>query len=180
MNPTVLAALIQNRQRFLAFLAPRVGSTEIAEEVLQAAFLQGMESGNELRQEESAVAWFYRVLRNALIDRHRREVRTGRLQDALASEQALSMEDARALESTVCACVTSFISTLKEEYADVLQRVDLEGWSLANFAEEAGITPNNAKVRLHRARQALGRRLEQACGPSCCRQGCAECLCEPA
>jgi RNA polymerase sigma-70 factor, ECF subfamily len=83
-------------------------------------------------------------------------------------------------ERTVCACVAGLAGTLKPEYAQALRRVDLEGASLALLAEEAGITPNNAKVRLHRARQALARRLEQSCGTSCCRRGCVDCPGEPA
>lgn len=180
MSPDILEVLLHNRQRFLAFLVPRAGSTEAAEEILQAALLKGMERGSELRQEESAVAWFYRLLRNALIDRHRREEREGRALHHLAEESPLSTQDVEELERTVCACVLGLTTTLKPDYANVLRRVDLEGWSLTRFAEETGITHNNAKVRLHRARQALGRRLEQSCGPSCCRRGCADCPCEPA
>jgi RNA polymerase sigma-70 factor (ECF subfamily) len=180
MSPEVLEVLLQHRQRFLAFLVPRVGSVEGAEEVLQAALLKSMENGSALHQEESAVAWFYRLLRNALIDRHRHQERTERALHALAEESPLSTAEAQELEQTVCACVLGLATTLKADYADILRRVDLEGWSLARFAEGTGITPNNAKVRLHRARQALGRRLEQSCGPSCCRRGCADCACEPA
>lgn len=179
MNPEVLEVLLVHRQRFLAFLVPRVGSPEMAEEVLQAALLKGMESGGDLRREESAVAWFYRLLRNALIDRHRHEVREGRTLQHLAGESPLSTQDVEELERTVCACVSGLTRTLKPEYADILRRVDLEGWSLTRYATESGITHNNAKVRLHRARQALGRRLEQSCGPTCCRRGCADCPCEP-
>ncbi|NMO22440.1 RNA polymerase sigma factor [Pyxidicoccus fallax] len=179
MSPEVLETLIHNRQRFLAFLIPRVGGTEVAEEVLQAALLKGMESEGDLRHEERAVAWFYRLLRNALIDRHRREAREGSALSGLAKEVPLSTEDAEDLEQTVCACLTALTTTLKPEYESILRGVDLEGQSLADFAAAAGITPGNAKVRLHRARQALGRRLEQSCGPTCCREGCANCMCEP-
>ncbi|QDE91933.1 RNA polymerase subunit sigma-70 [Myxococcus xanthus] len=180
MSPEVLALLLQNRQRFLAFLTPHVGSLEAAEEVLQAALLKSVERGSTLREEERAVAWFYRLLRNALIDRYRHEQRQGRALRAFAEESPLSTEDAAELERTVCACVSTLTTTLKPEYSDALQRVDLDGQTLAEFAEAAGITHTNAKVRLHRARQALGRRLEQACGTTCCRKGCVDCPCEEA
>ncbi|MFP2923782.1 RNA polymerase sigma factor [Pyxidicoccus sp. 3LG] len=179
MSQEVLEALIHNRQRFLAFLIPRVGSTDAAEELLQAALLKGMENEGALRDEERAVAWFYRLLRNALIDRHRREAREGSALSGLANEVPLSTEDTKELEQTVCDCVTALTTTLKPEYESILRKVDLEGQPVSDFAAAAGITPGNAKVRLHRARQALGRRLEQSCGPTCCRQGCANCMCEP-
>ncbi len=179
MSPDVLEALIHHRQRFLAFLVPRVGSIEAAEEVLQAALLKGMEREGGLRHEERAVAWFYRLLRNALIDRHRRKAREERALSGLAEEAPLSSADAEELERTVCACVVALSDTLKPEYAEALRTVDLQGQNLDTFARAAGISHTNAKVRLHRARQALGRRLEQSCGPSCCRRGCVDCPCEP-
>ncbi|MFP2956494.1 RNA polymerase sigma factor [Myxococcus sp. 1LA] len=180
MSPETLTLLLQNRRRFLAFLTPRSGSAEGAEEVLQAALLTGFESGSPLRQEESAVPWFYRLLRNALIDRYRRQEREESALREWGSARVLSTEDATELERTVCACISTLTPTLKPEYAEALRRVDLEGQSLAALVKAAGITTTNAKVRLHRARQALGRRLIQSCGPSCCRRGCVDCPCEPA
>ena len=60
--------LVASHREFLAFLEPRLPSRALAEEILQSAFVRAMEKGGALRDEESAVAWFYRVLRNALID----------------------------------------------------------------------------------------------------------------
>lgn len=174
-----METLLQHRERFLAFLAPRAGSREAAEEVLQAALLQGLSSDSAVREEERAVAWFYRLLRNALVDRHRADLRAGRALERLAQEGALSATDARALEGAVCACVSALTATLPPEQGRVLRRVDMEEAGLAAYAEEAGVTYGAAKVRLHRARQALARRIEQACGPTCCRKGCADCPCEP-
>jgi RNA polymerase sigma-70 factor (ECF subfamily) len=178
MHPEVLRTLVEHHRQFLAFLVPRVGSEEAAEEVLQAAFVKGVEKGDGLREEESAVAWFYRLLRNALVDAHRRQLRERRLLEAQAAEPPSSTEDVEGLEQTVCSCVTELAGTLKPEYAAALRRVELEGASLSTFAQEAGITPGNAAVRLHRARQALGRRLIELCG-TCCTHGCVDCACTP-
>ncbi|MCP3059559.1 RNA polymerase sigma factor [Myxococcus sp. K38C18041901] len=178
LDAHVLETLVAQRRRFLAFLAPRVGSPEEAEEVLQLALVKGLEKGEALRDEENAVAWFYRLLRNVLVDRHRRAQRESQ---ALALEEAeapRSTEDTAALESSVCACVAGLADTLKPEYAQAILRVDLEGTPVAAFAGEEGLTANNAAVRLHRARQALGRRLIELCG-TCCTHGCVDCVCEP-
>jgi RNA polymerase sigma-70 factor (ECF subfamily) len=79
-----------------------------------------------------------------------------------------------------CACITALVNTLKPEYGTVLRRVDLDGLSVRGFAEEAGITPGNAGVRLHRAREALRRQLARSCG-TCLTHGCLDCRCgEPA
>jgi RNA polymerase sigma-70 factor (ECF subfamily) len=80
------------------------------------------------------------------------------------------------LEAVVCACVMDLVHTLKPEYATAVRRVDLDGMSVRGYAEESGITPGNAGVRLHRAREALRRQLARVCG-TCVAHGCLDCQC---
>ena len=172
-----LQTLIANKQRLLAFLQNRVGSAELAAELLQEAFVKGVEKGHTLRADESALAWCYRLLRNAVIDRHRR---TSVERDALArlAQELAALPDADPdLEREVCACMGELVVTLKPEYADILRRVDLGETRVDRVAAELGITANNATVRLHRARQALRQRLEQMCGV-CAAHGCLDCTCK--
>src|SRR5215218_9916253 len=69
---TLIGTLLANHRRFLDFLAARVGSREDAEEILHDAFVRGLQKAGEIRDDESAVAWFYRLLRNAVTDHYRR------------------------------------------------------------------------------------------------------------
>ena len=62
------------------------------------------------------------------------------------------------------------------EYAEALHGVEVDGLSLKDFAAAAGITPNNAAVRVHRAREALRRRLVATCA-TCAARGCVDCTC---
>jgi hypothetical protein len=55
--------------------------------------------------------------------------------------------------------------------------VDLHEGKLKDLAQQSGITAENAAVRVHRARAALRRRIEQACG-TCSVHGCLDCSCE--
>jgi RNA polymerase sigma factor (sigma-70 family) len=169
-SPAVLLTLVANRARFLAFLERRVGGRADAEEILQEAFSRGVARGGALRAEESAVAWFYRTLRNAIVDR-RGLAAFGAEADARADAAA----DTELVE-TICACVASLIDTLKPEYAVALRRVELGGQSVSAFARDAGITPGNAGVRMFRARQALRRRVEESCN-ACPEHGCWQCEC---
>lgn len=177
LTPDKVQTLVANHQRFLAFLRPRVGSDEVAEEILQAAFVKGIEKSETIRDGESAVAWFYRLLRNAVIDHYRRSdaERRGHARYADENREAVAELEV-AIEGAVCACVGDLIPTLKAEYAEILRRVDLEGRSVVETAAALGVTPNNAAVRLHRAREALRKRLEQSCG-TCTEHGCLECTC---
>ena len=165
MAAGALATLVDNRARFLAFLERRVGSRDVAEEILQQAYVRGMDRGGGLRDGESATAWFYRLLRNVLADHWRRgdaERRALANMTNMAHDPAAGAGD-DALLDAICGCVTGLVGTLKPDLADIVQRVDLDGVALRAYAADAHITANNAAVRLHRARQALGRQLQRTC-----------------
>jgi len=158
-----LAVLVENRARFLAFLERRVGARDAAEEILQQAYLRGISRGGGLRAGESAVAWFYRLLRNALADHRRRCDAERRALAAYADESATDAGGDGGLLEAVCGCVTGLVATLQPELADVIRGVDLGGMPLRAYASRAGISANNAAVRLHRARRALGRQIRRTC-----------------
>jgi RNA polymerase sigma factor (sigma-70 family) len=178
ITPDVAQVLVDNHRRFLAFLERRVPSREIAEDILQDAFVRGISKAPPIDDTESIVAWFYRVLRNAIVDHYRR---AGAEQRAYAqvlaeSEDSVTPTDSELFE-TVCACVRDLVGTLKPEYAGAIRRVDLEGASVKSFAAEQGITANNAAVRLHRAHQALRKQVTESCG-TCAEHGCYRCECQ--
>ena len=170
-----LEILLVNHRRFLAFLESRVGSKAVAEEILQSAFVKAVEREAELEQ-ETVVAWFYRILRNALIDHYRRQDAEKRALEKHAYEVPAEEYDAPELERTICECFKELLPTLKPEYSEVLKEVDLGSSSVSEAAKALGITPNNAAVRLHRARMALKSRLEQTCR-TCAAHGCYDCTC---
>lgn len=166
--------LLERRAEFVAFVARRVRDDVLAEDVVQAAYSRALEHAGELRDERSRVAWFYRSLRNAIIDAARRRAVQARALEELASE---CDERAETFEATgVCGCVLRVAEALKPEYAEVLLRVDVEGDAVKEFAQAHGLTAGNAGVRLFRAREALRRGLLKACGP-CARNGCSDCTC---
>jgi len=174
LTSEVVGRLVSNHRQFLSFLEARVASRAVAEDILQAAFVRAVERGGSLREAESAVAWFYRLLRNALVDHHRRKAGEAR---ALEKERRQAEEGFEPeLRDAICACVGGLLPTLKPEYAEIIRRVDLQEAPLAAVAADLAITSSNAAVRLHRARRALGRRLERSCG-TCAAHGCLDCTC---
>lgn len=175
LAPEHAATLVANHRRFLAFLERRLGDRALAEDVLQQAFVRGLERGGALRQEESAVAWFFRMLRNAVADHHRRRALSTRsLEDLDPGHEpaAPGPETVREL----CACIDDLARTLKPEYAAALRRIEVEGATLADFAVEHGISAGNAAVRVHRARAALRERVQATCR-TCAEHGCLDCSC---
>ena len=169
-----LAQLLSQRAKFLRFLAARVGEPA-AEDILQSAYIRAVEKRYQILSSESVVAWFYRLLRNAITDHYRRDAARYRAHEQFVSEAPISYE--HELEANVCQCVGDVMQSLKDDYRVALERVDLAGDSIADFAISQGTTPNNASVRLHRARKAAAKKLTQVCG-ACAEHKCLDCTCK--
>ena len=167
----IVETLVANHRAFLAFVQKRVGNTALAEEIVQDAFVRSLDKLDTVR--DTAVGWFYRVLRNAIIDHHRRTAAAQRRDEAYARETDEHDEE---LHRVVCKCVAQLADTLKPEYAAALKRVEVDGLSVKDYGDEAGISSNNAGVRVFRAREALRKQVARACG-TCATHGCLDCTC---
>jgi len=155
LTAAAIERLVNNHREFLGFLQRRVGNLAEAEDILQAAFVRGVERADSLRDGESVVAWFYRSLRNAVVDHHRRRGAAGRAMDGFARELDGTVEPPVDVIEVVCSCVRNLSDTLKPEYANALRRIEVDGLSVAEYAAEIGVEANNAAVRVYRAREAL-------------------------
>lgn len=177
-NPAV-TNLIAQRSQFLRFVERRVSSRETAEDILQAAYMRAVEQSASIRDEGSAAAWFYRILRNAVIDHYRHRSVEDRALALWANDLATSTNPDAQTQAIVCGCIEKVLPTLKPAYSVILREVELSGASLESFAKSAGITAANAAVRVHRARQALKKQLMLVCG-CCTSHGCLNCTCQTA
>ncbi|MFB3819566.1 MAG: sigma-70 family RNA polymerase sigma factor [Candidatus Methylomirabilales bacterium] len=167
----------EHHQAFLRFLRRRVGSEQIAEDILQDAYVKGLAKAGCLRDDEKVVAWFYRLLRNALVDHYRRAAAESRALEQAAAEPALQPEALdRELDRAVCECVGQVVKTLRPQYEQILTQVELEGKRLKDLGERGAASPATLAVRLHRARQSLKKRLLETCG-TCAEHACVNCSC---
>jgi RNA polymerase sigma-70 factor (ECF subfamily) len=172
-----ISRLLESRSKFLSFLRKRISSAEVAEDILQNAFVKSIQKGGEIRDAESIIPWFYRVLRNSVVDHYRQ---TGRNQQELSGILADLEAYASAApdpQNEVCQCVNPLLENLKPEYREALTTIDLGDGSLADLASHAGITEGNAAVRVHRARQAMLKQVQLTCG-ACAEHHCVDCHCK--
>src|SRR5918993_2057545 len=172
-----LAILLENHRAFLKYLERRVGDRELAEDILQDAFAKVMDRPDQAPADEGVVPWFYRTLRNAAIDQFRRRGTASRAIEAFARELDARTAPPSDMEAEICACVSRLAGTLKPEYADALQAIDVEGTAVKAFAEQRGLSASNAGVRVFRAREALKKRVTESCG-TCAEHGCLNCTCQ--
>lgn len=169
------AHLAEMHNKFLHFLRGRISDPAAAEDILQAAYVKAMQHESELRQEESSVAWFYRILRNAITDHYRQSATQSRAIDQFTAEwnEGYELE----LKDQACTCIREVLSDLKPDYRSAIEQVDLGEESVESFAAAQQTTPNNAYVRLHRARKAVAKKLTEVCG-TCATHHCVDCTCK--
>ena len=106
-----------------------------------------------VENDESVVAWFYRVLRNAVTDHYRRKGSAQRTLEAFATELETVAGSEPEMKAAVCKCVSRLSATLKPEYADALRRVEVDGVAVKDYASETGILERQrGGARVPRAR----------------------------
>ena len=176
----VVPQLAAARDAFLTYLRRRLDDPELAEDLLQDSLLRAVRAAPELRDERRLLPWFYRVLHNAAVDAYRRRGLQAERIPALSLDEAGQVAaPAAEVDPVACACFRALLPSLKPEYTDLIEHLDLGSETPDQAAARLGITSNNLKVRHHRARQALRQRLEQTCR-TCAEHHCLDCTCQTA
>jgi len=178
-HPGPVATLLETHRAFLQYLERRVGDRALAEDILQDAFAKVVARPEQAPTDESVVPWFYRTLRNAAIDQFRRRGAADRAYEAFARELETHKAPSADMEAEICACVSRLAATLKPEYAEALEAIEVAGTPVKTFAEQKGLSSGNAGVRVFRAREALKKRVTESCG-TCAEHGCLDCTCKRA
>ena len=179
--PDILSQLLERESTFRDFIRRRVGEDMLADDLLQQSLMRAVEQQHSVQNSASVVAWFYRILRNAVIDYYRTQATETKKVDGFMQELITAGEDKTPaldeLRPAICGCLQRLLPNLRPGYAELIRRIDLEGESSVAVAEDLKVTANNLTVRLHRVRQALRAALEGACGV-CTKHGCLNCTCE--
>jgi RNA polymerase sigma-70 factor (ECF subfamily) len=128
-----LQPLLDAREEFLAFVRGRINDPDLAEDILQTSLLKAVRNAPTLENEERLVPWFYRILRNAIID-HYRSRASGFPEEPLAPELADEIEVESEAFQDACRCFIALIPDLKPEYRHLIRALDLEGQSTNDVA----------------------------------------------
>ncbi len=175
LNEDLVRLLVENHRKFQKYLKKHINDDAVVEDLLQTSIRKAIESKSSL-EKESLVPILYKILKNTIIDHYRsRAAEEKKYQEFAASVESQSDE----LEAVICQCLKELLPTLRQEYADVIDSIDLSQKSIKETAKKLKVSENNLSVRLHRARAALKKSLERACG-SCTKHGCLDCSCQKA
>ncbi|MGE4095193.1 MAG: RNA polymerase sigma factor [Candidatus Binatia bacterium] len=175
VDAAVRRALSEGHSALLQSLIRRLGRRDVAEEVLSAFYVRVLSRARDVRQPAALRGWLRQVLATTIADHYRQRAATSKIEtDWAVLTMTSAMEET---ERILCTCFYKLLPTLRPDYAEVIQRVDLEGEPRKNVATDLGTTVNTLGVRLHRGRAALKRRLEQTC-LTCPVHGFFDCHCE--
>ena len=153
------------------------GQREDAEDVAQETLLKVFESFDQLREPERIRPWVFRIARNACLMKRRKsvfapahELSLDEFLPAMNHENGhpklqiadwSRLPDHQLIRSELRHLLDQAISELPENYKSVLLMRDVEELSTLETAEVLDLTEDVVKTRLHRARLAVRRKLDE-------------------
>lgn len=162
--------LSEHGPRLVGFATRMLGDPGRAEDVVQNALLGVMQSIDRFQGRSSIKSWLFRAVHNRAIDELRRGSHYVELppEDSGDSGAPAFGADGRWLEPVAAwrldqrvdahrmlAIVRQEIDALPHPHREILLLKETHQLDTAELAQALDITPGNARVRLHRARQAL-------------------------
>ena len=155
----ILQALEREQQRLRQFIRRRVPDPGDAEDILQEVFFEFVAAYRLMKPIEQAGAWLFRVARNRIIDRFRKQQPEPlELEDLLPSPAA--GPDAEYARSVLEKALEDALDELPADQRAVFLAHEFEGRSFRELSEETGVSVNTLLSRKHYAVLHLRKRLQ--------------------
>jgi len=170
----VAEQMVRDNIGWMLALAQRIlGDRALAEDAVQDAFQNAFRALDGFQERSSLKTWLHRITVNASLGilRRRKRLAEESIDDYLpefdqngcrveAAWPHLAGVDEIMNSDRLRSLVNSGIDCLPDTYRIVLQLRDIEEYDTREVASMLGISESNVKVRLHRARSTLKKRLE--------------------
>lgn len=169
-----LTTLANERESFVRFARKRLPNEVDAEDVVQQALTRATAKIESLTEPERLFGWFYVILRHAVSDALRQRTRHDEGLDRYCN-MTVAPEPIEPVQN-LCACGDEIMASLPETWQDVLRMVDVEDQSVEVVARKLKTSPNNVRVKVHRARARMRDSIESHCGISSF-EACWSCEC---
>lgn len=149
----------------LQFVVRRVADPYLAADLTADVFLAAIEAAHTYSPDRaSPAAWLYGVAQNLVAAEYRRSARERRANARIEGRRLLDENDVERLQERIDAAgrareLFDALARLPQGERAVLELVALDELSVTEAASALGLRPVTARVRLHRARTALRRQL---------------------
>ncbi len=155
-DPASHAALLRALVPLLrAFYRRRLGEGGELEDLVQETLIAVHTRRASYDRDRPFTAWLFSIARYKMIDHHRRTRRHSSVEDLADTLSVESFEAA----SNARMDVEQLLDGLPPKQAGAIRRTRLDGLSIAEAAEVAGIGESDVKVSVHRGLKALGARI---------------------
>ena len=163
LRPRFEAVILPHLDRLLAFAVRRCDSVADAEDAVQEACMRAWVGFADLRDDSSARAWVYRILRTVLSDAREK---TGRRQQLVYITRLEDVHDELiggehdAVFSEVVArldaeAVRRALREIPEDFAAAVELHDIDGFKYAEIAEIVCVPIGTVMSRISRGRKLL-------------------------
>ncbi len=161
------------------YLSKMVGEVE-AKDLTQEVFIKVHQSLDGFKGKSQLSTWIFRIATNIALDKFR-NLSSHRKSQEFSYEEMLEggdslledengwireksiSTDQQLIKKEMNACIRDFIDNLPEDYRAVVILSEIEELKNQEVAEILGITLDNVKIRLYRARAKLNKVLETHC-----------------
>jgi RNA polymerase sigma-70 factor (ECF subfamily) len=151
----------EHHARLLAFTLRRVSGREAAEEVVADTFAVAWRRRDRIP--EGPLPWLYAIAANVIADQYRGARRRQDLGLRLAHEARVDAPGSDPAESLALReAFAAAFAQLEESEREVLRLVAWDGLDVREASQALGCSQGAFRVRLHRARRKLARRLDAA------------------
>ncbi|MEM9632976.1 MAG: RNA polymerase sigma factor SigZ [Pseudomonadota bacterium] len=155
------------RSSLNAFLRSKVSNPADVEELLQDILLKTHTNIGKLGKDDSLKAWLFQVANNATIDFYRKKAKAKAVAPDGLWFSDLGDEETHDLDQ----CIEPFIDALPDDMSSLLRKIELEGVSQKQYAQDLGISYSTLKSRVQKARSRLREVYEGCCHFSLDAQG---------
>lgn len=149
-----------------SYLRRFTGDPTLAEDLLQETLVR-MEKGlGRFEGRSSLKTWAFTIAAHVAADHFRAPENSMDIVDIDTTSDLADLDPSiheRLVVSEMNACVRQVIDSLPSDFRTALVLHDLEGMSAKEVASICGCSLATAKIRIHRARARLKKRLERQC-----------------
>jgi RNA polymerase sigma-70 factor (ECF subfamily) len=157
-DPFAFKEIVQDHYPSLyAHALRRMGDQRSAEDAVQDALLRAYKGLGGLSGDYKLHAWLHRILDNVCADEGSRRVRDARVAERFGAyaDAVVPPVDEEVVDVRAMATVRAAVASLPATYREALVLRDVMDMEYADVAQHIGITEQNARARVSRARAAL-------------------------
>jgi len=157
----------QYYQRVRKFILHTVRNDWVADDLVQETFIRVNNNLENIRDAAKLQAWIFRIASNLCQDYFRHQGKAPQPGSEEISAETLPAKiptiQKELEQGQMRKCVFGLVNRLPESLRSVIILADVSEFSQREIAEILGITVDNVKIRLHRARKKLKDLLEEHC-----------------